>query len=214
VTLRTGVAVLAAVATLMVASGARSQAPTTVAGPISLSVTVVAADRDDPRWSVAAEAVEFWNQELADVGAGVRLGPISRMVQPVPNDALGQLSAAVLGSRRDHEIPGELQAIPGDILVALSTGDFVSFALRWSRARKGLVGIRQADSPPLSRPNVLRNVIAHELGHVLGLRHNSDPTTLMCGRPAPCRPDVFASRSPRFFPLTDADRTALRQTSW
>ena len=77
----------------------------------------------------------------------------------------------------------EFQYTPGDIILALSNGDFISFAMRWSRDRKGLVAMRRADIPPLSLPNVLRNVTAHELGHVLGLSHNSDPATLMCGRP-------------------------------
>jgi len=40
----------------------------------------------------------------------------------------------------------------------------------------------------MNLPNVARNVIARELGHAIGLGHNSDPTMLMCGRPAPCRP--------------------------
>jgi hypothetical protein len=98
--------------------------------------------------------------------------------------------------------------------VALSHGDFISFGLRGSRDRKGLVGMRRVDIPPLSLPNVLRNVTAHELGHVLGLRHNSDPATLMCGRPASCRPALFASERPHFFPLTEADRMTLRQRQW
>ncbi|MBK7831714.1 MAG: matrixin family metalloprotease [Gemmatimonadetes bacterium] len=62
---------------------------------------------------------------------------------------------------------------------------------------------------PLSLPNTVRNVIAHELGHVLGLEHNGDATTLMCGRPASCRPVDFASGNARFFPLTAEDERRL-----
>jgi hypothetical protein len=63
----------------------------------------------------------------------------------------------------------------------------------------------------LSLPNTLRNVTAHELGHVLGLRHNDDVASLMCGRPAPCRPAAFASDSAHFFPLTTIDKNRLRK---
>jgi len=54
-----------------------------------------------------------------------------------------------------------------------------------------------------------QNVIAHELGHAIGLGHNDDPTTLMCGRPAPCRPSLFQSQEARFFPLTDREKALL-----
>jgi len=60
-------------------------------------------------------------------------------------------------------------------------------------------------------PNTVRNVVAHELGHVLGLDHNGDSTTLMCGRPASCRPAAFASDRVRFFPLTGDDDRRLQE---
>jgi hypothetical protein len=110
------------------------------AAPKSLSVTVVGADSSDPRWAAVEEAVAFWNQELAQAGVDMRLAPVTHLVQPVPDEALRQLSEAILGGRWEREIPRELQPIPGDILVALAHGDFISFGLRWSRDRKGWSG--------------------------------------------------------------------------
>jgi len=175
----------------------------------SLSVTVVGADPADPRWQAVEEAVDFWNGELANSGVTLRLGPIARQVQPLPDAALIQLSAWI-GNLGAQPIPSELAELPGDIIIALSAADFISFGMRWSSARKGLVALKRADVFPLSLPNVPRNLAAHELGHVLGLRHNGDPATLMCGRPASCRPDLFRSDTKRFFPLTPEDRAALR----
>jgi hypothetical protein len=90
-----------------------------------------------------------------------------------------------------------------------ANGVFISHAGRSADGQSATVMIRTDRVPPLSLPNVARNVIAHELGHAIGLGHNSDPTMLMCGRPAPCRPDVFASSMPRYFPLSSGDQANL-----
>jgi hypothetical protein len=169
----------------------------------------LAGPAQDSRIPLALEAVAFWNRQLAELGTPFRLGDVSQTTETLPTDYLTRLSAAVLNREPPPDTPERVRQMPGDIILALSDGDFVSFARRLPSDARVVVGIRSAQLRPLNLPNVGRNVIAHELGHAIGLRHNDDPTTLMCGRPAPCRPPVFQSDVAKFFPLTEADKALL-----
>jgi hypothetical protein len=174
------------------------------------SITAVSV-ADDSRLRAVDEAVSFWNRTLEEIGSGFRLGPITRTTgEPVPEEALQSLSTSMLGGAGGpSNFPQALRDLPGDITIFLAQSEFVSFASPFFVPSKRVVGIRGTSFPPMNLPNVPRNVIAHELGHAIGLRHNSDPTTLMCGRPAPCRPDLFRSDQPRMFPLTDEEKRRL-----
>jgi hypothetical protein len=153
---------------------------------------IIVAQGGDARAPLVHAAVAHWNNVLAGIGSAFRLGPVTQRA-------------------------GGSAAEPGKIVVVLSNGVFVSHDGRSSDGQAAVVMIRSDRVPPLSMPNVARNVIAHELGHAIGLGHNSDPAMLMCGRPARCRPDVFASSTPRYFPLTSTDRAnllAMYPPSW
>jgi hypothetical protein len=170
----------------------------------------VVANGDDPRVALVEEAVKFWNDTLAALGSGFRLGPVTRVDQPIPEGALDTLSHAALGSYGPNgvRVPDALRTGPGDLTVYLAHTEFVSFAGPFDDGRR-VVGIRGLQFPPLTFPNVARNVIAHEIGHAIALGHNVDPALLMCGRPAPCRPGAFRSSEPRMFPLSEEEKRQL-----
>lgn len=171
------------------------------------SITVVSSEKDD-RVPLVREAVDYWNKCFTEMGTPFRLGSLARVTGEVAIDDLD-----LLGRNRSLGFPESVNRTPGDIIIALSDGDFISFSIRWpdhQKVLKVLVGIRTQQLYPLALPNVTRNVIAHELGHAIGLvRHNYNPTMLMCGRPALCRPDIFAFNTKRFFPLTKEEEALL-----
>jgi len=174
------------------------------------TIVVVGAE-GDPRFALVDEAIVYWNRVLEEVGSPFRLPAATRADLPIPEEALQEMSAAVLSAPRPLQVPQALRGLPGDLTVLLARGSFISFAGPFDPDGKRVVGIRALHAPWTRLPNVARNLIAHELGHAIGLRHNADPTMLMCGRPAPCRPSDFASEREHYFPVTERERQALRR---
>ncbi len=179
---RIACALVAAALSLLLACPAQAQR-SGFGVPLTKVPRVLIAGGGDARVPLVHAAVSHWNGILAGIGSGFRLGPVSQ-----GGSASGQ---------------------PGEIVVVLSDAEFISHVNRLPGGNGAVVMIRNMNGPPTSLPNVMRNVLAHELGHAIGLPHNSDPALLMCGRPAPCRPGVFASQTPHYFPLSGAERSRL-----
>ena len=173
-------------------------------------ITVV-AEGDDPRIALVAESRLYWNRALAELGSGFRLGPVTVVDLPVPEADLRLFGAGFVGPpSAGRPVPApSLLAVPGDMVIYLARSDFISFTSWFTADRRRIIGIRDMASPPMDAPNIARNVIAHEIGHAIGLGHVADAQWLMCGRPAPCRPDAFRSDEARIFPLSDEEKGRL-----
>jgi len=88
------------------------------------SIVVIGAE-GDPRVRLVDEAVAFWNKTLEEIGSAFRLGPVTHMVQPAPEEALQSLSRSIVGvgPRASVDIPRALKDLPGDLTILLGESD-------------------------------------------------------------------------------------------
>ena len=176
-------------------------------------VIIVAADGADARIGYTREALAFWNQTLEELGLHSRLREAEVLIAPTRLNRILENFARLISLRAGRygpkdaapALPSELVDLGGDVVVLLSRQPLMSFAWPLDNPNRYFVGIRKDPESAVEAPHLWRNVIAHELGHTLGLTHIRNPTTLMCGG---CKvPDEQEEQD--FRPLTSADRKRL-----
>jgi hypothetical protein len=162
---------------------------------------VVMSAADDVRLPAVYEAVAFWNATLANIGSSFQLGRVAHTVETIPHEEIRRLWAVSSFAALDR-----VSNVAGDIFVVLSNLAEASFTAKSDWVWKALVVIGNDLAYLAPGPNGLQNMIAHELGHAIGLGHNSEPATLMCGGGARC---YSKTADKGFLPLTRGDRLRL-----
>ena len=165
---------------------------------------VILSAEDDSRVPAIGEAVEFWNAEFSQLGSPFRLGAIVHSLRTISAD---DLRASIATPRvATPSLLNSIKEANGDVIIVLSEeAGFNPFTSPWPALRKVLVAIPNFRKYPLTLSGLTRNVVAHELGHAIGLGHNEDATSLMCSG-AWCH---FDFPNAGFFPLTTAEKAKL-----
>ena len=181
------------------------------------SIVVLAPTATDDRLDPSRQAIAFWNDRLDELGVDTALtdpevlldSPVARSLENYARQ-IATRAVGLPGGSYEPAPPTALTDLDGDIIVLLSRQDIMSFTWPMPRVSppRYFVVIRAVHGPYRNDPMVSRHVVAHELGHALGLDHNAEPHTLMCG---PCQPLTAEPDATGFLPLTEGDRARLRE---
>lgn len=174
------------------------------------SITLM-SNPSDSRVPLVYEAVSFWNATLSQIGTSFRLGAIATSDTTIPSRELAPPYVLGPGLGWRQEMSTRLMRLDSNLIVVLSDIEG-AFGMPYASLQKVLIAI--GGGPDYPNRNLVRNTIAHEFGHAIGLNHNNESGALMCGGKAKC---AYAGVDSGFGPLTRFERARLREiypASW
>ena len=175
-------------------------------------IVILSHDTNDIRLPMTLEAIKFWNETASQLGIGVRI--VENVIIASSAERALENYARLISHRAGRLSPGpsepdapeEITEFDSNVVLLLSRQDLMSFAWPLPRKHGHFVAIEEDLHAMARNPNIARNIIAHEIGHTLGLSHNNDPMSLMCG---PCRTNDLPVDSPEYMHLTAVDQKQL-----
>ena len=181
---------------------------------INHHVVILSHDTNDVRLPMTLEAITFWNDTSKELGLTLEVidqviirSPVERALENYAR-SISQRAGRLRPGPTEPDAPIEITDFDSNVVLLLSRQDLMSFAWPLPRRPGHFIAIEEDRHAMTRNPNIARNIIAHEIGHTLGLSHNNDPTSLMCG---PCRTNELAIDHPEYMHLTNADRQILRK---
>ena len=177
-------------------------------------VVILSHDTNDVRLPMTLEAIAFWNDTFEELGLDLEVidqviirSPVERILENYAR-SISQRAGRLRPGPSEPVAPVEITDFDSNVVLLLSRQDLMSFAWPLPRRPGHFIAIEEDRHAMAQNPNIARNIIAHEIGHTLGLSHNNDPTSLMCG---PCRTNELSIDHPEYMHLTDTDRQILRK---